>query len=67
VLKQREHLSVEQPIEEVIHHLADDLCRPDYRPIDIAPTLAVRFEISLGFEASQVGLDGLEVEPTLSG
>jgi hypothetical protein len=67
VLKEREHLSVEQPIEEVIHHLADDLARADDRPIHIAPTLAVGLEIALGFEASQVCLYGFEIEPALFG
>ena len=65
VLEEREQLPVEQPIEQIVHHLADDLARPDHRPINIAPPFAVGLEIPLRLEAPQVRLYGLEVESSL--
>src|SRR4051794_6696938 len=67
MLKERQHLAVEQPIEQIIHDLADHLPRADNRLVDVAPPLAMGAQVSLGFEASEVSLYGLEVEPSLLG
>ena len=65
MLEERNGFAAEQPMNEVVDDLANDLLRPHASRVNFRPSLASRAQIAFRLQTPQVGLHGLEIEAAL--